>query len=379
MQNDEDDGEWETLPTKKKRDRNRPNKGRGSGKNGTGAGGGKKRDAPRGFGRDWVAPAPAAAPAATSAATSVATELELERDTILSSIVSAALDGADDPQIAALAACAGAIAAASAGLLNASDPDTVDGSEEAGYGGSGVEVDPTDSVEAFRAATVGPMASLLADYGEQEKLPPRTWRPSEAGGAVEAGGADGRSLLARRGSAPIHVDFVSFGYRHGRLSGDDDHLVPPVDVRRLPPVPAHLEPSTGKNSGAVKRYVLTKESRNMCQDIARDAALELVDAIKRGAGYASPRSFTVSIGSEEGRHRSVVMTEDVAVRLRRLLRREEGSENFTGGEILKDIEGILISVGTSHRDVEKARGDDKKNRGEVKWSRRDWVEGKAAA
>ena len=69
-------------------------------------------------------------------------------------------------------------------------------------------------------------------------------------------------------------------------------------------------------------------------------------------GPALPLKAQVFIGSEYGRHRSVVMCEVTAQNLRYLLRKNESNKidvTETGGG---------ISVGTVHRDVDHAHKDE---------------------
>ena len=61
-----------------------------------------------------------------------------------------------------------------------------------------------------------------------------------------------------------------------------------------------------------------------------------------GHGYVSPLTMNFQIGSELGRHRSVVAVEWTAQHLRYLLRKNVGNRVTCS-----------VSVGTLHRDVKK--------------------------
>ena len=90
------------------------------------------------------------------------------------------------------------------------------------------------------------------------------------------------------------------------------------------------------------------------QSIASDQILPcLIEAQDVGGhGYVSPLSCKVQIGSELGRHRSVVVVERVAVALRQLLRENSQSKIRQP-----------MSVGTFHRDIEKRPPNLKSTRG----------------
>ena len=71
------------------------------------------------------------------------------------------------------------------------------------------------------------------------------------------------------------------------------------------------------------------------------------DAIDAGYGHAAPLSMTFHLGSEYGRHRSIVLCEVAATALRSLLRKNEANSITQP-----------VSVSTRHRDVDKAHRDD---------------------
>lgn len=192
--------------------------------------------------------------------------------------------------------------------------------------------------------------------------------------------------LERQGKAPIHVEFVSFGYRHGvpaelrcHPTGNGHRQpLPAYDCRCLPPVPHYLAWMNGL-SGAVKNSMLrqtnnsnnhdrrkkadTDENMRIRSDVVaaedvpttmhvRDfaktvAAIPVADAVQAameegGYGYAAPLRMTIHLGSEQGRHRSVVTAELAATALRRLLRQNAG-HRFP----------CSVSVGCRHRDIDQ--------------------------
>jgi hypothetical protein len=77
-----------------------------------------------------------------------------------------------------------------------------------------------------------------------------------------------------------------------------------------------------------------------------DALLEAQN--KGGHGYASPLEMTIYVGSDLGRHRSVVVCEWAAIQLRKMLRQN------TDNVVLQPV-----SVSTCHRDVEPRRQQQK--------------------
>jgi RNase adapter protein RapZ len=116
-----------------------------------------------------------------------------------------------------------------------------------------------------------------------------------------------RSAFATEADATLRVSVVSFGYKYG-LPVDADMV---ADCRFLPNphwIP-ELAPQTGRDA-AVIDYVLTQQG-----------ATEFMEAFVRAvevalAGYdQTGRHFTVAIGCTGGKHRSVVMADEMAARL----------------------------------------------------------------
>lgn len=275
----------------------------------------------------------------------------------------------------------------------------------------------------FAALCRKPMASLLGGYGAHDPdwmNDVTTTAPSVALTASPAA-VETTSRLERHGKAPIHVEFTSFGYRHGIPKGEPGHRLPlaPIDTRSvLPPVPPYMAWMDGL-SGGVKnvmlRYKAPREDAdqergdrlvnrndyhhgryrtrsNRCpttddtaakaassrqnatvstpeqadattdslsgpcvysnvRDFARKAVAPLVaDALvtavaEGGHGYAAPLHMTIHIGSELGRHRSVVAAELAATALRKILR-VNALDRFS----------CAVSVGSRHRDIKKNSG-----------------------
>jgi len=116
-----------------------------------------------------------------------------------------------------------------------------------------------------------------------------------------------RSAFATEADATLRVSVVSFGYKYG-LPVDADMV---ADCRFLPNphwIP-ELAPQTGRDA-AVIDYVLSQQG-----------ATEFMEAFVRAvevalAGYdQTGRHFTLAIGCTGGKHRSVVMADEMAARL----------------------------------------------------------------
>jgi hypothetical protein len=84
------------------------------------------------------------------------------------------------------------------------------------------------------------------------------------------------------------------------------------------------------------------------EEVSESIISALEEAINEGGhGYAFPLEVTIFLGSQYGRHRSVVLCEIVAQRIRNLLRRNEGARISQP-----------VSVSTRHRDVDKKHRDE---------------------
>jgi hypothetical protein len=189
------------------------------------------------------------------------------------------------------------------------------------------------------------------------------------------------SKLAIKGKAPIHISIESFGYVHGvpsrkqREKSGSPYTQPCqvmyIDNTITEPVPQYLAFHDGLRSGVIKRLMkvalLNKNEDNIYDD--REGSVDLsqytnfqdyckkyitekliwkalIEAIEIGGhGYVSPITMNFQIGSELGRHRSVIAVEWIAVHLRSLLRKN--STNIKIGS------NCSVSVGTIHRDIKK--------------------------
>jgi hypothetical protein len=190
------------------------------------------------------------------------------------------------------------------------------------------------------------MSSLLAEYGEpdlewEKKKIPISSTCDDANGDERSGiqerSAGGENRLGLQGKSPLHVELVSFGYRHGvpkelRDGWSYAQPIPPVDTRSLlVEVPSYLAWQDGL-AWNVRHAVLRdfdrsggSKARRLAADLADRAAAALVAAIDDGGhGFVSPLHVTVFVGSDNGRHRSVVVAELTATAIRNHLRHGGG-------------------------------------------------------
>lgn len=253
-----------------------------------------------------------------------------------------------------------------------------------------------------------PLSALLEEYGEQDvdwkkdqqHSVQRDDKPGKRSIAKEKARAVSRerrrredseqhSMLAHYDKACIRLELVSFGFKYGAPSYAKKgftfaHPLPPLDVRDLDRAPAHVSKFTGL-SYLVKKALLNpscgnrdeeeKEGDNAhggrrpgqrspvsqrANDIADEIIRALVEAIDEGGhGALSPLQMTINVGSEYGRHRSVVLVEHLAVVLRARLRRNDGRRfdddaPATNNGIVKQP----VSVSTRHRDVDACHQDE---------------------
>ena len=175
------------------------------------------------------------------------------------------------------------------------------------------------------------------------------------GGAADGRAADGRAAgqlcldaLARSAEA-VTLNLSGKGPPWG--DGETASLVAalleqPEAVARLSGLSYRVKRELLRNRGSKEGE--STPLWDAVHQVARDAVKALEDAVEAGAGWAAPLTVTVNVGSEAGKHRSVVVCEAAAVAVRNLLRRNEGG-----------IE-VPCSVGTRHRDVDRKRGKEKK-------------------
>ena len=175
--------------------------------------------------------------------------------------------------------------------------------------------------------------------------------------------------LEGQGKAPIHVEFASFGYRHGmpselRAASTGNSYAKPlldIDCRCLAEIPHYLAWMDG-TSGAVRTAMLKNNSNEnpFVRDFVRESMVEpvvkaVIAAVDEGGyGYTMPLRMIVFVGSEHGRHRSVVAVELAATSLRKALRQNENNQFKT-----------TVSVNTSHRDIDQNQQQAQKNRKNV--------------
>ena len=198
----------------------------------------------------------------------------------------------------------------------------------------------------FSQRQQGPLSELMAEYGDFDP----NWKKVEpsndsiSGSGIASGG---KSQLASHGTAPIHILYSSFGYvhgapSHGRRAMDHSSPLAPLDCRHLTQVDPSQVILNGL-SGGVKRFLMSSESPNV-SDLSRQLAKQtleaILDAIEEGHGYANNLCIKIFVGSELGRHRSVVLVELAAIQLRNHLR-----------ENAADLITQPCSVGTFHRDI----------------------------
>ncbi len=274
------------------------------------------------------------------------------------------------------------------------------------------------SAPSFAAFCKGQSTSaLLTDFGEadpkwkekvivEEDSKSSTKKETQQNTPSTQKQAVSHSKLAPHGKAAIHLSIESFGVVHGAPSrGARDRSGSPhtkplewLDVGDsiTDPVPEHLDFHDGLRSGVIKRMLKTaplvvEETKNKHgwddDDDDDDSSIDLqsvrdfsaycrehlagnkifpslLEAIHEGGhGYVNPLTMRFSIGSNLGRHRSVVATEWVAQQLRYLLRNhnEKILSNSNKNDKTKhpytpkDRRPITctVSVGTVHRDVNK--------------------------
>jgi RNase adaptor protein for sRNA GlmZ degradation len=263
-----------------------------------------------------------------------------------------------------------------------------------------------------------PLSDLLQDYGEYdpdyEKMKQQQMIPStqedHSSSQQQPQEEEHEGMLTTHG--PIHIQIVSFGYKYGTpKQGYWSHSNPmsALDCRFLPRCHFSLAKFSGLHykvkKSMTKRYSHNDRSEDKDpndndhdgtksdeqyltthhhqekdnelvskgKEVARNILSYVIDAIQDGGhGYAFPLEMTIYIGSEYGRHRSVVLVETIALQIRQLLRRNDG------GRVTQPV-----SVSTRHRDVdlnhkdEEAYGKDLEREHKVEVRRKkkqEWLE-----
>lgn len=201
-----------------------------------------------------------------------------------------------------------------------------------------------DSVDAFNSRLNQPLSALMADYGDYEPLDESsTSAHSEINAEADiapppplTSTSATKSMLMPRSSAPIHITISSFGFLFGCPSSKSvtpSDPLPAFDCRQIQEVSKGVERLSGL-SAVVRREILRNADAansqtptwELIHKIAKDATDSVVASINEdGAGWASPLSMKVFIGSHNGRHRSVAIAEASAIAVRNLLRKNEGN------------------------------------------------------
>jgi hypothetical protein len=237
----------------------------------------------------------------------------------------------------------------------------------------------------FMARCQQPLSSLMGEYGDYDPnwnqvVPvPDTTETADASTKTPATASDtspdtpeAARVLGMQGKMPIHIEFTSFGYHHGapaevRNGWSHANPLPPFDCRHLATVPNFLLWQDGLSS-RVKRALMFNPNKDdtsfihpkdFTKQVAEEVAVTVIEAIDEGGhGYAQPLRMKIFIGSEAGRHRSVVACELAATAMRKLLRANKDTRF-----------GQPCSVGTRHRQVEP-----RKSRGKAKVSKQNALE-----
>jgi hypothetical protein len=266
---------------------------------------------------------------------------------------------------------------------------------------------PNDDVSSFHSRCKVNLSKLMEEYGEYDpdfenmKITESSLTTPSSSNATNnthnnrepdpqsINNNDIGGMLAPNGNAPIHIELVSFGFKYSvppqaRHGWSYSNPLSPIDCRNLPRCPHHVAKLSGL-SFKVKKALLSNyygaiedNDENVSEEIGeqvinendkdiakkndnssnplmmqKDEVTETIikaieDAINIGQhGYAFPLQASIHIGSEYGRHRSVVLCESVAQHIRKLLRKNEGGRITTP-----------VSVGVRHRDVDKDHKDE---------------------
>ena len=231
------------------------------------------------------------------------------------------------------------------------------------------------------------LSDLMAEYGQEDKdfdkmvIAEDTSNTTAKTTSNKPRQNESHGVLAPHGKAPIHIELVSYGHRYGvppEAAGKGGYSrsrpLPPFDARDLKRAPHHVaklsglshhvkrellnpreieeEQDGGSNDGGADGGVGRSDKRSpirrRADEVAKDSATALAEAITDGYGHASPLDMTVYIGSEYGRHRSVVIVEAAAIALRNMLRKNERGR----------FGSATVSVGTRHRDIDRAHRDE---------------------
>lgn len=120
-----------------------------------------------------------------------------------------------------------------------------------------------------------------------------------------------RSVFTDTPEGDLQLRVMSFGYKHG-IPLDADVV---LDCRFLanPHWDETLRPMTGEDPEVVRFVMAAPESRGVLASVERMMSVMLPAYVREGKSY-----LTVALGCTGGRHRSVVMANEVAHSLERL-------------------------------------------------------------
>jgi hypothetical protein len=238
-----------------------------------------------------------------------------------------------------------------------------------------------DDISDFKSRCKVSLGSLMGEYGSYDpdyekmkamqitaKALPTVSRQSNE--------TQGIGMLVPNGKSPIHIEIVSFGFKYSvppqaREGWSHSNPFSPIDCRDLPRCPHHVSKLSGL-SHQVKRVMLsmpaTKKDPEIddgdsdveekqptvkpllakSEELSKTVLRAVEEAINEGGhGYAFPLEAKIFLGSEYGRHRSVVLCENVGQQIRTLLRANEGNRLTQP-----------VSVSTRHRDVDQKHKDE---------------------
>ena len=215
------------------------------------------------------------------------------------------------------------------------------------------------------------MVKLMEEYGEYEPLEPehvfqRRVQQQQSNSNTDTSNASSTdnktcsALHVNDGRAWIHVDLVSFGFKYGSPSSCNNTgsmPLPPLDCRNLERASHHVARLSGLSHHVKRELGKDSKLREMVNKFAKDILECIHEAIhESGYGPALPWKAQFFIGSEYGRHRSVVLCELAAQKLRDMLRRNEVSSSNKQIDVVQIGGGV--SVGTEHRDVDHDHKDE---------------------
>lgn len=194
-----------------------------------------------------------------------------------------------------------------------------------------------------------PLSTLLEkEYGEYDP----NWKKQEptvssTGVNQESSVSSPTNRLGSHGKAPIHVTLISFGYHYGAPSSlSSSTMIHDCRTEFPELVPYYMIHHDALSSGLVKRFFHQHLSYTL-KDVSKALNSQIMDRLNEkqkheGYGYAMPLQFQVYIGSEYGRHRSVMLVEKTATALRSYLRTEAAARV-----------DCPCSVETLHRDIQR--------------------------